>query len=60
VPGPREVGRAAGFEFEHRGRRRLEEPPVVRDEDDRRVELAEGFLEPFEAPDVEMVRGLVE
>src|SRR5262249_50688084 len=39
---------------------RLEEPAVVRDEDDPRVERRQLGLEPFEAGDVEMVRRLVE
>ena len=34
--GPGEERRAAGLELEHRGRHRLEEPAVVRDEDDAR------------------------
>ena len=58
--GPGEVGRAARDELHRRGRRRLEEPAVVRDEDDRGVEADERLLEPLEALDVEVVRRLVE
>ena len=60
VPRPGEVVRAAGLELEHGGRDRLEEPAVVRDEDDRRVDRLELALEPLEALDVEVVRRLVE
>jgi hypothetical protein len=38
VPRPGEVGRAAGVEFEHGVRHRLEEPAVVRHDDDPGVE----------------------
>src|SRR6266545_1646355 len=60
VPRPGEVRRASGLELEHRRRRRLEKPPVVRHEDDGRVERGELVLEPLEARDVEVVRRLVE
>ena len=60
VPLAREVGRAAGLELEHRGRHRLEEPAVVRDEDDGCVQPDQRPLEPLEPLDVEMVRRLVE
>src|SRR5919106_763031 len=42
------------------GRARLEEPAVVRDQDDRCVEGRKLVLEPLEAGDVEVVRRLVE
>ena len=58
--GPGEVRRASGVELEHGGRRRLEEPAVVRDEDDAGVERRQLGLEPLEARDVEVVRRLVE
>ena len=38
VPGPGEEERAAAVELEHRSRHRLEEPAVVRDDHDGRVE----------------------
>jgi hypothetical protein len=38
VPGALEEARAARLELEHRGAHRLQEPAVVGDEDDRRVE----------------------
>ena len=60
VPRPGEERRAAGLELERRARDRLEEPAVVRDEDDRGVERRELGLEPLEARDVEVVRRLVE
>ena len=60
VPGPGEVVGAAGGELEHGGRHGLEEPAVVGDEDDRRIERRELVLEPLEALDVEVVRRLVE
>ena len=60
VPRAGEERRAAGLELERRGRHRLEEPAVVRDEDDGGVERGELRLEPFEARDVEVVRRLVE
>ena len=60
VPRAGEVRRAARLELEHGGRRRLEEPAVVRDEDDACVEGRQLVLEPLEARDVEVVRRLVE
>jgi hypothetical protein len=60
VPGAAEEGRTAGLELQRCGRDRLEEPPVVRDDDDCGVELDELALEPLETGDVEMVRRLVE
>ena len=60
VPRPGEEARPAGFELEHRGTDRFEEPAVVSDQDDGRVELDEVALEPLERLDVEMVRRLVE
>ncbi|MDX6518293.1 MAG: hypothetical protein QOF50_1139 [Gaiellaceae bacterium] len=60
VPRSREVRRAAVIELEHGVRDRLEEPAVVRDQDDRRVERLQLALEPFEARDVQVVRRLVE
>ena len=47
-------------QLERRGRRRLEEPAVVRDEDHRGVERGEPRLEPLDRRDVEVVRRLVE
>ena len=58
--GPVEEERLGPPELEHRRRHRLEEPAVVRDEDDRRVERRQLALEPLEALDVEVVRRLVE
>ena len=60
VPGSGKEGRAPGLELEHRGRDRLEEPAVVRDEQDAGVERCELALEPLEARDVEVVGRLVE
>ena len=60
VPRPGEVARPARLELEHRGADRFEEPAVVSDQDDRRVELDQVALEPLERLDVEMVRRLVE
>ena len=54
-----ELGLAA-FELEHRGADRLQEPAVVRHEDDRGVERLQVRLEPLEAVDVEVVGRLVE
>ena len=42
VPGPVEEAAAAGLELEHRGADRLQEPAVVGDQDDRRVDLDAG------------------
>ena len=62
VPGAGEEARAGGRppQLEHRRADGLQEPAVVRDEHDRRVELDERLLEPLERLDVEMVGGLVE
>ena len=60
VPRAREERAAARDDLERRGRHRLEEPAVVRDEDHRRVERLQLALEPLEARDVEVVRRLVE
>src|SRR5262249_6678957 len=60
VPRACEERRASGFELEDGGRNRLEEPAVVRDDDDAGVERLQLALEPFEARDVEVVRRLVE
>ena len=49
-----------GLELEHRRADRLQEPAVVGDEHDRRVELDERLLEPLQRLDVEMVGGLVQ
>ena len=51
---------APAVELEHGGRDGLQEPAVVRDEDDARVDRLEHPLEPLERLDVEVVRGLVE
>src|SRR3954453_14613532 len=60
MPRAGEEERAARLELEHRRRHRLEEPAVVRHEDDRRVEGLQLLLEPLEILDVEVVRRLVE
>ena len=60
VPRAREVDRLAAFQLQHRSRHRLEEPAVVGDEDDRRIERLEQLLQPLERLDVEVVRRLVE
>jgi hypothetical protein len=52
--------RSTGCELEDRGRHGFEEPAVVRDEDDGRVDRLELSLEPLEILDVEVVRRLVE
>ena len=52
--------RAAAGQLEYAVRDRLEEPAIVRDQDDSRVERLQFLLEPLEAGDVEMVRRLVE
>src|SRR5262249_44939845 len=46
VPWSREVRRPACLQLEHGRGRRLEEPAVVGDEDDGRVQVAQGLLEP--------------
>ena len=60
VPRTWKERRASGGQLERRRRHGLEEPPVVRDEDDGRIERLQLPLEPFEARDVEVVRRLVE
>ncbi len=60
VPGPGEVTAAAGLQLEHRGANRLEEPAVVGDQDDRRLQPAQMGFQPFQRRYVEMVGGLVE
>ena len=60
VPLPGEVRRAPGVQLQDGGRRRLEEPAVVRDQDHGRVEPDQRPLEPLEPLDVEVVRRLVE
>jgi hypothetical protein len=60
VPRALEEAAAPGLDLEHRGADGLQEPAVVGDEDDRRVELLQGLLEPLERLDVEVVRRLVE
>src|SRR4051812_47416095 len=60
VPRAGEIRRAAGLELEHRVADGLEEPAVVRDDQQPGVERLQLALEPLEALDVEMVGGLVE
>jgi hypothetical protein len=60
VPGPGEEAAALGLDLQHRGPDRLEEPAVVSDEDDGRVEVDEVALQPLQRGDVEVVRRLVE
>src|SRR5439155_15104841 len=60
VPGTREVGGAPRFELEHGVCDGLEEPAVVRDDEDAGVERLQLSLQPLEALDVEVVRRLVE
>jgi hypothetical protein len=60
VPLAGEEHRAPAVELEHRGRHRLEEPAVVRDEDHGRVDRLQQLLEPLDRLDVEVVRRLVE
>ena len=60
VPGPGEEPRAAGLQLQHRGADRLEEPAVVGDQHDRRVDRGEALLEPFQRRDVEVVGRLVQ
>src|SRR5581483_1200309 len=60
VPLPREVRGAPCLELEHGGRRRLEEPAVVGDEDHGGVEADQRSLEPLEPLDVEVVRRFVQ
>ena len=60
VPGALEEAPLAALELEHGGPDRLEEPAVVSDQDDRRVERLQVRLEPFQRLDVEVVGRLVE
>ena len=60
VPGAGEIRRAACVELEHRVRHGLEEPAVVRDDQNACVERLQLALQPLEALDVEVVRGLIE
>ena len=60
MPWSVEEERLRATELEHGGRDRLEEPAVVRDEHDGRVERGQLALEPLEALDVEVVRRLVQ
>ena len=60
MPRSGEIRRASRLELEDRSRDRFEEPAVVRDEDDARVERLQLSLEPLDAVDVEVVRRLVE
>ena len=55
-----EEARAPRLELEHRRADRLQEPAVVGDEHDRRVERDQRLLEPLERLDVEVVGRLVE
>jgi hypothetical protein len=60
VPRALEELAAPALELEHRGADRLQEPAVVCDEHDGRVQRLEVALEPLERGDVEVVGGLVE
>ena len=60
VPGALEELGLAGLELEHGRADRLEEPAIVRDEDDRGVERLQVRLQPLQRLDVEVVGGLVE
>ena len=60
VPRPGEVRRAAGLQLEDGGRRRLQEPAVVRDKDHGCVDRLERLLEPLDVVDVEVVGRLVQ
>ena len=51
---------AAPLELEDAGGQRLQEPSVVRDQDHRRVEVADRALEPLHRGEVEVVGRLVE
>ncbi len=55
-----EEARAAGLELQHGGADGLQEPAVVRDQHDRRVEARQRLLEPLQRLDVEVVGGLVQ
>ena len=60
MPRAGEVERPAALELEHGIGHRLEEPAVVGDDDDPRVQGLELTLEPFQTLDVEVIRRLVE
>src|SRR5215210_210410 len=60
MPWTLEVRRPPRVELEHHVRDGLEEPAVVCDDHDSRVERLQLALEPFEAFDVQVVRRLVE
>ena len=54
------VAAAAAVDLEHPGRDRLQEPAVVRDEHDARVEAVQMLLEPLDGRRVEVVGRLVQ
>ena len=56
----RPQARPAAVELQHAGRQRLQEPPVVGHEHDRRAEVADGALQPLDRAEVEVVGGLVQ
>ena len=60
VPGPGEEAGALRLQLEDGGADRLQEPAVVSDEDDGRVEVAEVSLQPLQRRYVEVVGRLVE
>src|SRR5439155_22778615 len=60
VPGAGEIGGATRLELQDGGGDGLEEPAVVRDDDDPGVERLELSLQPLEGFDGEVVRRLVE
>ena len=60
VPGTVEVAAAGGLDLEHAGADRFEEPAIVGDEDDGRVEFLQVALEPLQRLDVQVVGRLVE
>ena len=60
VPGAGEEPAAPGLQLEHGGADRLQEPAIVGDEHDRRVEADQMPLQPLQRRDVEMVGRLVE
>ena len=60
VPGAREEATPAGLQLQDGRADGLEEPAVVRDQDDRRVESYKRLLQPLQRLDVEVVGGLVE
>ena len=50
----------AALELQHAGGHRLQEPAIVRDEDQRRVQAVQVLLQPLDRVDVEVVGGLVQ